>query len=103
MLFPSLEPFDLTKAYNPISRPNVNIFSENFMQLLYVHLNELLLKVKRRDGVDFGRTPILRCSSLGVESEGAFDFVTLGYRRLTLQSALNQAKQHWDAGTVPRA
>src|SRR5262245_57370940 len=75
ILLPSVEPDVLTKVYHPISSPNVNIFSENFMQLLYGHLNGLLLKVKRRDGVDFGRTPILRNASLGVESKGAFDFV----------------------------
>src|SRR5262249_5411712 len=84
MLFPSLEPVALTKAYNPISRPNVNIFSENFMQLLYGHLNGLLSRFE--DGIVLTLdAPILCCWSLGVESKGAFDFVTLGYRRLTVQ------------------
>jgi hypothetical protein len=72
----------LSKAYSPISRPNVNIFSENFMQLLYGHLNGLLSRFKDRIVLTLD-APILRCSSLGVESKVAFDFVTQGYRRLT--------------------
>src|SRR5262245_3307880 len=83
MLFPSVEPVSLTKGYDPIFSPNINIFSENFMQLLYSHLNRLLLKIIRRNCVDFGRTPILFRSSLAVESQGAYDFVTLGCSRRT--------------------
>src|SRR5215510_2636384 len=82
ILLPSVEPDVLTKVYYPISRPNVNIFSENFMQLLYGHLNGLLSRFKDRIVLTLD-APILRCSSLGVDGRGAFDFVKLGYRRLT--------------------
>jgi hypothetical protein len=56
---------------------------------IHADLHELKTRFETlRTNRKYGCEPILRCSSLGVESKGAFDFVTSGCSRHTIAEYL---------------